>query len=185
EKVTSLSNDVVAIRDRAETSTVWFFDPTSGKSLGDGKIVHEREITELTLSQCGKLTERILAFRDSDAAVFVARVKTYGIAQRIAKIVCKWFYETTGSSVEHLHFNDTTNMLGAVGEGRRCGQRSKLPLSIEPCYNNQSSINLYRDWENSPSCEVHASNFWNKAIPDAQTIHYNLASTYVHYQEIK
>ncbi|KAL6734894.1 hypothetical protein Aduo_005385 [Ancylostoma duodenale] len=109
EKVTSLSNDVVAIRDRAETSTLWFFDPTSGKSLGDGKIVHEREITELTLSQCGKLTERILAFRDSDAAVFVARVKTYGIAQRIAKI---------GSSVEHLHFNDTTNMLAAVGEGR-------------------------------------------------------------------
>ncbi|RCN33709.1 WD domain, G-beta repeat protein, partial [Ancylostoma caninum] len=109
EKVTSISNDVVAIRDRAEASTVWFFDPTSGKTLGDGKIVHEREITELTLSQCGKLSERVLAFRDSDAAVFVGRVKTYGIAQRIAKI---------GSSVEHLHFNDTTNMLAAVGEGR-------------------------------------------------------------------
>ncbi|EPB73396.1 hypothetical protein ANCCEY_07511 [Ancylostoma ceylanicum] len=109
EKVTSLSNDVVAIRDRAETSTVWFFEPTSSKTIGDGKIVHEREITELTLSQCGKLSERIMAFRDSDAAVFVARVKTYGIAQKIARI---------GSSVEHLHFNDTTNMLAGVGEGR-------------------------------------------------------------------
>ncbi|CAJ0606800.1 unnamed protein product [Cylicocyclus nassatus] len=109
EKTIALSNDVLAIRDRGETSTICFFDPTSGRALGDEKIVHEREVVEMTLSQCGKLNERILAFRDSDAAVLAARVKTYGIAQRIARI---------GSSVEHLHFNNTTNMLAAVGEGR-------------------------------------------------------------------
>ncbi|VDN23637.1 unnamed protein product [Cylicostephanus goldi] len=122
EKTIALSNDVLAIRDRGETSTICFFDPTSGRALGDEKIVHEylhrtttviidlkREVMEMTLSQCGKLNERILAFRDSDAAVLAARVKTYGIAQRIARI---------GSSVEHLHFNNTTNMLAAVGEGR-------------------------------------------------------------------
>ncbi|KHJ90876.1 hypothetical protein OESDEN_09267, partial [Oesophagostomum dentatum] len=109
EKTIALSNDVVAVRDRTETSSVCFFDPTTGRALGDEKIVHDREVMELTLSQCGKLNERILAFRDSDAAVLVVKVKTYGIAQRIARI---------GSSVEHLHFNDTTNMLAGVGEGR-------------------------------------------------------------------
>ncbi|KJH48737.1 WD domain, G-beta repeat protein [Dictyocaulus viviparus] len=109
ERSTSLSSDTVATRDRGESTTVWLFDPISSKSQGDGKIVHEREIVELELCQCGSLSERFLAFRDIDAAVLVAKIKTYGVVQRIAKI---------GSSVEQLRFNDDTNILVGVGDGR-------------------------------------------------------------------
>ncbi|PIO63861.1 hypothetical protein TELCIR_14525 [Teladorsagia circumcincta] len=45
-KTTSLSNDTVALVDRDETSTIYLFDPTSGKPQGDGKITHEKGVAE-------------------------------------------------------------------------------------------------------------------------------------------
>ncbi|KAK6042741.1 hypothetical protein COOONC_19754 [Cooperia oncophora] len=108
-KTTSLSNDAVALVDRDETSSIHLFDPTSGRPQGDGKIAHEHEIMELTLCQCGPIADRMLAFRDSEGAVFVAKVKAHGISQKVAKI---------GSSVEQLTFNDVTNMLVGVGDSR-------------------------------------------------------------------
>ncbi|VDO20936.1 unnamed protein product [Haemonchus placei] len=108
-KTTSLSNDTVALVDRDETSSIYLFDPTSAKPQGDEKITHEHEIMELTLCQCGPIADRMLAFRDSEGAVFVAKVRALGVSQKIAKI---------GSSVEQLLFNDVTNMLVGVGDGR-------------------------------------------------------------------
>lgn len=101
---------------------------------------------ELALCQCGQLSERILAFRDSEASVFVAKVRTHGVSQRIAKIgrpihsrVSRTLNKlstdseskasTWGSSVEQLHFNDLTNMLVGIGDGRiseRCQPRSSI-----------------------------------------------------------
>uniref|UniRef100_A0A0N4Y602 Intraflagellar transport protein 80 homolog (inferred by orthology to a human protein) n=1 Tax=Nippostrongylus brasiliensis TaxID=27835 RepID=A0A0N4Y602_NIPBR len=109
EKASSLSNDTVAIVDRGESTLISLFDPNTAKSQGDGKINHEHEIVELTLSQCGQINDRLLAFRDSGANVFIAKVRTLGTSQRIVRI---------GSSIQHLQFNDVTNMLAGIGDGR-------------------------------------------------------------------
>ncbi|KAK5967559.1 Intraflagellar transport protein 80 [Trichostrongylus colubriformis] len=108
-KTTSLSNDTVALVDRDETSLIYLFDPMSAKPQGDGQITHEHGIMELTLCQCGPIADRMLAFRDSEGAVFIAKVKAHGVAQKIVKI---------GSSVEQLLFNDVTNMLVGIGDSR-------------------------------------------------------------------
>ncbi|CAI2355604.1 unnamed protein product [Caenorhabditis sp. 36 PRJEB53466] len=67
------------------------------------------EIVELTVNQCGPLNDRNVAFRDHTGAVYVAMIKTFGVSQRVAKI---------GSLVEQLVFNDVTNMLCGISEGK-------------------------------------------------------------------
>lgn len=40
EKTATISNDTIAIRDRTDLKTVHFFDTITGKSAGNGKLVH-------------------------------------------------------------------------------------------------------------------------------------------------
>uniref|UniRef100_A0A1I7XK53 WD_REPEATS_REGION domain-containing protein n=1 Tax=Heterorhabditis bacteriophora TaxID=37862 RepID=A0A1I7XK53_HETBA len=109
EKTVSLSKDTVAVRDRGDHNIIHLFDPITAKVQGDGKIIHDQEISELAVCQCGLIGDRMVAFRDKSGNVFLAVVKTYGVTQRTAKI---------GSLVEQLQFNDETNMLAGVADGR-------------------------------------------------------------------
>ncbi|ULU13491.1 hypothetical protein L3Y34_016178 [Caenorhabditis briggsae] len=109
ERKIDLANDTLVVRDRADNKVLHFFDPTTGKAQGDGNLKHEHDIVELTVNQCGSLNERNVAFRDHIGAVYVAMVKTFGVSQRLVKI---------GSLVEQLVFNDATNMLCGISEGK-------------------------------------------------------------------
>ncbi|CAD6189090.1 unnamed protein product [Caenorhabditis auriculariae] len=104
-----LSSDTVVMRDKGDPRIIHFADPSTGKSQGDGSITHENEIVELTINKCGPINDRMIAFKDQISSVFIALVKTFGITQRIAKI---------GSLVEQLVFNDVTNMLTGIADGR-------------------------------------------------------------------
>ncbi|PAV78488.1 hypothetical protein WR25_09547 isoform B [Diploscapter pachys] len=108
-RIADLANDCLAVRDRGDSKIIHFLDPINGKPIGDGKITHDQDIAELTISQCRPLNERIVAFRDQSGNIFVALVKTYGNAERIAKI---------GSMAEQLVFNDVTNMLAGIADNR-------------------------------------------------------------------
>ncbi|CAB3409258.1 unnamed protein product [Caenorhabditis bovis] len=108
-KTVSLSMDTIAIQDRGDPKIVHFFEPNTGKSQGDGSHNHEYDIVELTINQCGALNDRLMAFRDQIGAVYILIVKTFGLNQRISRI---------GSLIEQLKFNDVTNMLCGVTEGK-------------------------------------------------------------------
>uniref|UniRef100_A0A1I7UPT7 Clathrin heavy chain n=1 Tax=Caenorhabditis tropicalis TaxID=1561998 RepID=A0A1I7UPT7_9PELO len=109
ERKIDLANDTLVVRDRADHKILHFFDPNNGKPQGDGTLKHEYDIMELTVNQCGQLNDRNVAFRDHVGAVYIAMVKTFGISQRMVKI---------GSLVEQLVFNDVTNMLCGISEGK-------------------------------------------------------------------
>ncbi|CAI5455053.1 unnamed protein product [Caenorhabditis angaria] len=109
DRKVDLANDTLVVRDRADHKIMHFFDPNTGKTQGDGNLKHEYEIQELTINQCGSVNDRIVAFRDQIGAIYIALIKTFGVSQRVAKI---------GSLVEQLVFNDVTNMLGGISEGK-------------------------------------------------------------------
>ncbi|KAF1745710.1 hypothetical protein GCK72_022157 [Caenorhabditis remanei] len=109
ERKIDLANDTLVVRDRADNKILHFFDPTTGKPQGDGNLKHDYDIVELTVNQCGPLNDRSVAFRDHIGAVYIAMVKTFGVSQRMVKI---------GSLVEQLVFNDVTNMLCGISEGK-------------------------------------------------------------------
>ncbi|EGT54704.1 CBN-CHE-2 protein [Caenorhabditis brenneri] len=109
ERKIDLANDTLVVRDRADHKVLHFFDPNNGKSQGDGKLKHEQDIMELTVNQCGPLNDRNVAFRDHIGAVYIAMIKTFGVSARMVKI---------GSLVEQLVFNDVTNMLCGISEGK-------------------------------------------------------------------
>ncbi|VDN07794.1 unnamed protein product [Thelazia callipaeda] len=105
EKAIAISNDTVAIRDRTDSKIIYFFETTTGKSTGNGKLIHTNEITELAIDQCGSTNNRKLAFIDKSLDCYLALVKTYGISQKVAKI---------GTMVTNIRFNDHTNMLAGL-----------------------------------------------------------------------
>lgn len=75
------------------------------------------------MNQCGPLNDRNVAFRDQIGAVHIAMVKTFGVSQRMVKI---------GSLVEQLVFNDVTNMLCGISEGK-IGKFQHFILNFNTC----------------------------------------------------
>uniref|UniRef100_A0A1I8EJ94 WD_REPEATS_REGION domain-containing protein n=1 Tax=Wuchereria bancrofti TaxID=6293 RepID=A0A1I8EJ94_WUCBA len=119
EKTAAISNDTIAIRDRTDLKTVHFFETITGKSAGNGKLVHIvrildfpamiNDIIEIVIDQCGSVNNRKLAFIDKCLDCFLAVVNTYGIFRKIAKI---------GTMVTNILFNDQTNMLAGLQDNR-------------------------------------------------------------------
>ncbi|KAK6112742.1 WD domain G-beta repeat family protein [Brugia pahangi] len=109
EKTAAISNDTIAIRDRTDLKTVYFFDTVTGRSAGNGKLVHTNDIIEIVIDQCGSVNNRKLAFIDKCLDCFLAVVNTYGIFRKIAKI---------GAMVTNILFNDQTNMLAGLQDNR-------------------------------------------------------------------
>ncbi|VIO89049.1 Uncharacterized protein BM_BM3921 [Brugia malayi] len=109
EKTAAISNDTIAIRDRTDLKTVYFFETVTGKGAGNGKLVHTNDIIEIVMDQCGSVNNRKLAFIDKCLDCFLAVVNTYGIFRKIAKI---------GAMVTNILFNDQTNMLAGLQDNR-------------------------------------------------------------------
>ncbi|XP_074403618.1 intraflagellar transport protein 80 homolog isoform X2 [Zonotrichia albicollis] len=102
----SLSNDTLAVRDRADEKVIYIFEALSGKPLGDGKpLTHKTEIVEIALDQKGLTSERKIAFIDKNRDLFITSVKRFGKEQKIVKI---------GTMVQSLAWNDGCNILCGI-----------------------------------------------------------------------
>ncbi|XP_032924268.1 intraflagellar transport protein 80 homolog [Catharus ustulatus] len=106
----SLSNDTLAVKDKADEKVIYIFEALSGKPLGDGKpLTHKTEIVEIALDQKGLTSERKIAFIDKNRDLFITSVKRFGKEQKIVKI---------GTMVQSLAWNDTSNILCGIQDSK-------------------------------------------------------------------
>ncbi|XP_043347818.1 intraflagellar transport protein 80 homolog isoform X3 [Dermochelys coriacea] len=106
----SLSNDTLAIKDKADEKVIYLFEALSGKPLGDGKpLIHKTEITEIALDQKGITNERKIVFIDKNRDLYITSVKRFGKEQKIIKI---------GAMAHTLAWNDTSNILCGLQDAR-------------------------------------------------------------------
>uniref|UniRef100_A0A3Q4BDA6 Uncharacterized protein n=1 Tax=Mola mola TaxID=94237 RepID=A0A3Q4BDA6_MOLML len=106
----SLSNDIVAIRDKSDEKVVFLFDTLTGKALGDGKpLTHKLEVVEVALDQCGPSTKRKIALIDKNRDLHLTSVRHLGRDPKICKI---------GSMVHNMVWNDTANILCGVQDSQ-------------------------------------------------------------------
>ncbi|NWR97117.1 IFT80 protein, partial [Motacilla alba] len=106
----SLSNDTLAVKDKADEKVIYIFEALSGKPLGDGKpLTHKTEIVEIALDQKGLTSERKIAFIDKNRDLFITSVKRFGKEQKIVKI---------GTMVQSLAWNDSCNILCGIQDSR-------------------------------------------------------------------
>ncbi|KAM6065174.1 intraflagellar transport protein 80 homolog isoform 2-T5 [Theristicus caerulescens] len=106
----SLSNDILAVKDKADEKVIYIFEALSGKPLGDGKpLTHKTEIVEIALDQKGLTSERKIAFIDKNRDLYITSVKRFGKEQKIVKI---------GTMVQTLAWNDMSNILCGIQDTR-------------------------------------------------------------------
>ncbi|XP_050164350.1 intraflagellar transport protein 80 homolog isoform X2 [Myiozetetes cayanensis] len=106
----SLSNDTLAVKDKADEKVIYIFEALSGKPLGDGKpLTHKTEIVEIALDQKGLTSERKIAFIDKNRDLYITSVKRFGKEQKIVKI---------GTMVQTLAWNDASNILCGMQDTR-------------------------------------------------------------------
>ncbi|XP_076197561.1 intraflagellar transport protein 80 homolog isoform X2 [Aptenodytes patagonicus] len=109
-QMVSLSNDTLAVKDKADEKVIYIFEALSGKPLGDGKpLTHKTEIVEIALDQKGLTSERKIAFIDKNRDLYITSVKRFGKEQKIVKI---------GTMVQTLAWNDTSNILCGIQDTR-------------------------------------------------------------------
>jgi intraflagellar transport protein 80 len=108
----SISVDTIAIRDKKEEKVVHLFDVASGKELREGKpLCHKVEIVSLSLSQSGPGSQRQLAFLDQNHDLFLTLARETTPTQTYQTV-------SLGGMVGSIAWNDRTNMLAAVTDGR-------------------------------------------------------------------
>ncbi|KAM4771325.1 intraflagellar transport protein 80 homolog [Rhinophrynus dorsalis] len=110
EQTVSLSNDTIAVKDKADEKSIYLFDALSGKPLGDGKpLTHKLEIVQIALDQGGPANERKIAFIDKNRDLYISPVRKFGKEQRSVRI---------GTMVHTLAWSDVSNILCGLQEHR-------------------------------------------------------------------
>jgi len=102
----SISDDVVAIIDRANPKTIRVFDSTSGKDMGE-PIQHQLDIVEIALGQAGLGSERKIAVLDQNRDLYITPVHRTHMVK-------------LGSMVDTFMWHAKTDMLAAVMDGKLC-----------------------------------------------------------------
>ncbi|XP_047641643.1 intraflagellar transport protein 80 homolog isoform X2 [Phacochoerus africanus] len=106
----SLSNDTIAIKDKADEKIIFLFEASTGKPLGDGKLLsHKNEIVEIALDQKGLTNDRKIAFIDKNRDLYITSVKRFGKEEQIIKL---------GTMVHTLAWSDTCNILCGLQDTR-------------------------------------------------------------------
>ncbi|KAK7820931.1 hypothetical protein U0070_025989 [Myodes glareolus] len=106
----SLSNDTVAVKDKADEKIIFLFEASTGKPLGDGKLLsHKNEISEIALDQKGLTNDRKIAFIDKNRDLYITSVKRFGKEEQIIKL---------GTMVHTLAWCDTCNILCGLQDTR-------------------------------------------------------------------
>ncbi|KAA0193464.1 Intraflagellar transport protein 80 [Fasciolopsis buskii] len=104
--VLAASNDTLAVTNRADEKSVYLFDISNGKPLGDGKpIVHSAEIVKIGLDQCGQPLDRRLALLDRNKDLYLMSIRVFGTNRKLVKL------STMATS---FVWCDTSNLLAAV-----------------------------------------------------------------------
>ena len=102
----SISDDVVAIVDRANPKMIRMFDSSSGKDMGE-PIQHQLDILEIALGQAGLGSERKVAILDRNRDLYITPVHR----SHLMKL---------GSMVDTFMWHAKTDMLAAVMDGKLC-----------------------------------------------------------------
>ncbi|XP_060053560.1 intraflagellar transport protein 80 homolog isoform X2 [Erinaceus europaeus] len=106
----SLSNDTIAIKDKTDEKIIFLFEASTGKPLGDGKLLsHKNEISEIALDQKGLTNDRKIAFIDKNRDLYITSVKRFGKEEQIIKL---------GTMVHTLAWSDTCNILCGLQDTR-------------------------------------------------------------------
>ncbi|EGW14558.1 Intraflagellar transport protein 80-like [Cricetulus griseus] len=106
----SLSNDTIAIKDKADEKIIFLFEASTGKPLGDGKLLsHKNEISEIALDQKGLTNDRKIAFIDKNRDLYITSVKRFGKEEQIIKL---------GTMVHTLAWCDSCNILCGLQDTR-------------------------------------------------------------------
>ncbi|XP_007946963.1 intraflagellar transport protein 80 homolog [Orycteropus afer afer] len=106
----SLSNDTIAIKEKADEKIIFLFEASTGKPLGDGKLLsHKNEILEIALDQKGLTNDRKIAFIDKNRDLYITSVKRFGKEEQIIKL---------GTMVHTLAWCDTCNILCGLQDTR-------------------------------------------------------------------
>lgn len=89
---------------------IFLFEATTGKPLGDGKLLsHKNEILEIALDQKGLTHDRKIAFIDKNRDLYITSVKRFGKEEQIIKL---------GTMVHTLAWCDTCNILCGLQDTR-------------------------------------------------------------------
>ncbi|XP_048121196.1 intraflagellar transport protein 80 homolog [Alosa alosa] len=106
----SISNDTIAIRDKADEKLIYLFDAQTGKPLGDGKtLTHKIEVMEIALDQCGPANDRRIALIDKNRDLYLSSVRRLAREHTIVKI---------GTMVKTIAWNDSVNILSGVQDSQ-------------------------------------------------------------------
>uniref|UniRef100_A0AAA9TXJ5 Intraflagellar transport 80 n=1 Tax=Bos taurus TaxID=9913 RepID=A0AAA9TXJ5_BOVIN len=106
----SLSNDTIAIKDKADEKIIFLFEASTGKPMGDGKFLsHKNEVLEIALDQKGLTNDRKIAFIDKNRDLYITSVKRFGKEEQIIKL---------GTMVHTLAWSDTCNILCGLQDTR-------------------------------------------------------------------
>jgi intraflagellar transport protein 80 len=97
----SLSNDCVAIIDRADAKLVRIFDLTTGKAMGN-PIAHVIDVVEVALDQHGPATGRKLAITDRNRDLYITSVHKASLVKLGAMVGTFKWSETNGMLAAYL-----------------------------------------------------------------------------------
>eukprot|EP00842_Homolaphlyctis_polyrhiza_P004118 jgi/Hompol1/4707/HPOL_002297-RA len=102
----SLSNDTLAVKDHTDEKAIYLFDVASGRQLSpDGPLKHAQEVLEVALNQPTSAAGRQLIILDKNRDMYITRT----LKPQLKKL---------GSMVETFAWNDETDMLLAIMDGK-------------------------------------------------------------------
>lgn len=106
----AVCGDTVAIRDKKDEKVIHIFDAFTGKEVGDGQPLHHQlEVLSLSLSHAGPSQQRLLTFINKNHDLHLVPARGVDSTRRSISL---------GSMVTSLCWNDRTNMLAAMQDGK-------------------------------------------------------------------
>lgn len=103
----SISPDVVAVKDGKDERMVHLFDTNTGRIVDNNStITHSNQVVEVSLSQCGDVSERYVALIDKNRDVYVIPVRS---TSRIKKLA---------AMVQSVQWNQDCNMLCGLRDNK-------------------------------------------------------------------
>jgi intraflagellar transport protein 80 len=113
----SLSPDTLVVVDSTDSKQIQVLDTSTGKVIG--KIVHSAEVTNVYLNQHNLgPQERLLAFSDRNRDLFISALHTSIITIMVQSGILNVPTFKLNSHVESFIFNDETNVLVGLADGR-------------------------------------------------------------------
>ena len=109
----SLSSDTIAVRDANDLKVVHFIDTVTGKLTNDGQnaVKHKLDIACVALNYLGPITERLCAFSDKNADVYLSLIRSTHMTNfQTIKLV---------SMVKCFIWNADANILATIRENNR------------------------------------------------------------------